>query len=215
MPRRIIISISVVFLLLLALAVGVVADKMARQNLPDVLSGSLPGLGDISFDLQASNGGNISNGDLLGRPTALFFGFTYCPEICPTTLLNLSDLVDEIGRSEIDATENGDLGVAGTDIQIVFITVDPERDTAPVLADYIDAIGEGAIGLTGSEDAIAEVLEGFGIYAVRVPLDDGDYTMDHTATVFLYDRAGDFSGTIAWGENEAQALAKLTNLAVF
>ncbi|HCV63283.1 MAG TPA: cytochrome c oxidase assembly protein, partial [Alphaproteobacteria bacterium] len=98
--------------------------------------------------------------------------------------------------------------------QVVFITVDPERDTPAILADYIRSMSDQAIGLSGSRAAIDEAIKGFGVYAVKVPLDgdDGDYTMDHTATVFLYDQTGALSGTIAWGERADFAREKLKRL---
>ncbi len=97
---------------------------------------------------------------------------------------------------------------------MVFITVDPERDTPAILADYIRSMSDQAIGLSGSRAAVDEAIKGFGVYAVKVPLDgdDGDYTMDHTATVFLYDQTGALSGTIAWGEPADFAREKLKRL---
>lgn len=193
-PRRVLISMGISVLLLVAAGVGLVANRIAERAVPAVF----PGLDSTEFALEASTGEVVRNTDLLGRPVALFFGFTHCPEICPTTLFTLSGLIDDIGGT-------------AKDIQIVFITVDPERDTAAILGDYISAIDDRAIGLSGSVDAIDNVLKGFGIYAAKVPLED-DYTMDHTATVFLYDRRGRLDGTIAWGEPLEFARAKLVNL---
>lgn len=202
--KQLLISIGVTVFVLVAAMVGLVANRVAEQTMPSIL----PGLDSISFTLQSSDG-PVSNDDLLGRPVAVFFGFTHCPEVCPTTLYTLTSLIDEIGA---DGSEAGDNEAANT--QVVFITVDPERDTPAILADYIRSMSDQAIGLSGSRAAVDEAIKGFGVYAVKVPLDgdDGDYTMDHTATVFLYDQTGALSGTIAWGEPADFAREKLKRL---
>ena len=202
--KQLLISIGVTVFVLVAAMVGLVANRVAEQTVPSIL----PGLDSISFTLQSSDG-PVSNDDLLGRPVAVFFGFTHCPEVCPTTLYTLTSLIDEIGA---DGSDAGDNEAANT--QVVFITVDPERDTPAILADYIRSMSDQAIGLSGSRAAIDEAIKGFGVYAVKVPLDgdDGDYTMDHTATVFLYDQTGALSGTIAWGERADFAREKLKRL---
>ena len=202
--KQLLISIGVTVFVLVAAMVGLVANRVAEQTMPSIL----PGLDSISFTLQSSDG-PVSNDDLLGRPVAVFFGFTHCPEVCPTTLYTLTSLIDEIGA---DGSEAGDNEAANT--QVVFITVDPERDTPAILADYIRSMSDQAIGLSGSRAAVDEAIKGFGVYAVKVPLDgdDGDYTMDHTATVFLYDQTGALSGTIAWGERADFAREKLKRL---
>lgn len=202
--KQLLISIGVTVFVLVAAMVGLVANRVAEQTVPSIL----PGLDSISFTLQSSDG-PVSNDDLLGRPVAVFFGFTHCPEVCPTTLYTLTSLIDEIGA---DGSEAGDNEAANT--QVVFITVDPERDTPAILADYIRSMSDQAIGLSGSRAAVDEAIKGFGVYAVKVPLDgdDGDYTMDHTATVFLYDQTGALSGTIAWGEPADFAREKLKRL---
>lgn len=202
--KQLLISIGVTVFVLVAAMVGLVANRVAEQTVPSIL----PGLDSISFTLQSSDG-PVSNDDLLGRPVAVFFGFTHCPEVCPTTLYTLTSLIDEIGA---DGSEAGDNEAANT--QVVFITVDPERDTPAILADYIRSMSDQAIGLSGSRAAVDEAIKGFGVYAVKVPLDgdDGDYTMDHTATVFLYDQTGALSGTIAWGERADFAREKLKRL---
>ncbi len=202
--KQLLISIGVTVFVLVAAMVGLVANRVAEQTMPSIL----PGLDSISFTLQSSDG-PVSNDDLLGRPVAVFFGFTHCPEVCPTTLYTLTSLIGEIGA---DGSEAGDNEAANT--QVVFITVDPERDTPAILADYIRSMSDQAIGLSGSRAAVDEAIKGFGVYAVKVPLDgdDGDYTMDHTATVFLYDQTGALSGTIAWGEPADFAREKLKRL---
>ena len=189
------ISAGVGAFLVAALLIGFLSDQLARRTVP----AAFPGLDTVSFDLEATSGGSLKNTDFLGRPAALFFGFTHCPEVCPTTLYSLNQQISAIGAG-------------AAPLQVIFVTVDPERDTASVLKEYIDAINPDAVGLTGSVEAISAMVKSFGIYAEKVPLDDGDYTMDHTATVFLYDSRGRLDGTIAWGEDETVARRKLENL---
>ena len=189
------ISAGVGAFLVAALLIGFLSDQLARRTVP----AAFPGLDTVRFVLEATSGGSLKNTDFLGRPAALFFGFTHCPEVCPTTLYSLNQQISAIGAG-------------ATPLQVIFVTVDPARDTASVLKEYIEAINPDAVGLTGSVEAISAMVKSFGIYAEKVPLDDGDYTMDHTATVFLYDRQGRLDGTIAWGEDEIVARRKLENL---
>lgn len=197
--QRKIISITagVSAFLVAAFLVFLLSDQLARKT--DAAKSPFPGLNTVDFNLPATNGEMISGKDLLGKPSAVFYGFTHCPEVCPVTLYGLSEIITAIGD-------------AAKPIQVVFVTVDPERDTIPILKDYIEAINENAIGLSGAPEAMAEMRKAFGIFAEKTPLDDGDYTMDHTATVYLYNAEGKLSGTIAWGEPYEFAEAKLRNL---
>jgi len=195
--RKIIrLSSGILAFLIAAVLIGFWSNKLAERT----VSTPFPELWNTAFNLPSTNGQIISNADLIGSPTALFFGFTHCPEICPATLYSLSQMTNSLGS-------------VGQDIQIVFATVDPERDTISVLKDYINAIDENAIGLSGTLDQMTGFARDFGIYVQKVPLEDDDYTMDHTATVFLYDAEGKIAGTIAWGEPDDYALAKLRSLA--
>ena len=199
LSQRKIISISagVGTFIVAALLIGFLSNQLAHKS--QFANSVFPGLNTVSFNLPATTGGKVSNEDLLGRPTAVFYGFTHCPEVCPATLYSLSQIVESIGA-------------AANDLQIVFVTVDPERDSVAILKEYIGAINEDAIGLSGSPEAIDTMRKAFGIFAEKTPLDDGDYTIDHTATVFLYDAQGALSGTIAWGEADDFAEAKLRGL---
>ncbi|MBB3999315.1 SCO family protein [Aureimonas pseudogalii] len=152
-----------------------------------------------SFQLVDQNGGPVSESVLRGRPTALFFGFTHCPDVCPTTLYELA------GYQKA-------LKAEGRDLAIVFVSVDPERDTPDVLRTYVGSIGADVTAVTGDPAKVAAMLDGFGIYAKKVPQGE-DYTMDHTASVILLDRAGAFKGTIAYGEDPEAAKLKLARLA--
>ena len=114
-----------------------------------------------------------------GRPFLVFFGFTHCPDICPTTLFDMSELMKALGP---DADRTGAL----------FITVDPERDTPEVMKDYLSNFDPHVRGLTGDRAAIDAAIKAYRVYAKKVPLENGDYTMDHTAIVYLMDKNGHF-----------------------
>lgn len=152
------------------------------------------------FTLVDQNGAEITQAAFTGHPTALFFGFTNCPEICPTTLFELDGWLKQIGDE-------------GKDINAYFISIDPERDTQQVMKDYVSAVSQRIVGITGEPAKVAEMAKAYGIYFKKVELDTGGYTMDHTASVLLLDRRGEFGGTIAYGESADTAIAKLKNLA--
>ena len=157
----------------------------------------------VPFQLVAQDGKPVTEKAFTGKPTALFFGFTHCPEVCPTTLFELDGWLKKVDPD-------------GTKLQAYFISVDPERDTPEILGQYISNVTKRVIGISGPPDKVMEMVKGFRVYARKVPLDekkpDGDYTMDHTASVFLLDSAGDFTGTISYGENTETAQKKLQNL---
>ena len=131
------------------------------------------------FRLTDQNGRTVSDQDLKGHPFLVFFGFTHCPDVCPTTLFEVSEILRSLGP---DAN--------GT--RALFITVDPERDTPPVMKDYVSNFDPHVWGLTGDPAAIAAVAKAYRVYYKKVPLDGGGYTMDHTAIVYLMDRNGRF-----------------------
>ncbi|MBP6013537.1 MAG: SCO family protein [Alphaproteobacteria bacterium] len=153
----------------------------------------------VPFQLIDQTAKPVSERDVLGKPSALFFGFTYCPDVCPTTLASLSAMLGQMGP---DADRLG----------VFLVTVDPERDTPEVLKQYLSAFDKRIRGLTGSPAQIELLTKALGVYAARVNLDGGGYTMDHTASVFLLDAQGRFRGTIAYGEEREVAVAKLKKL---
>ena len=131
------------------------------------------------FHLEDQNGRPVSDADMKGKPFLVFFGFTHCPDICPTTLFEISQVMKSLGP---DADRTGAL----------FITVDPERDTPAVLKDYLSNFDPHLRGLTGDRPSIDAAIKAYRVYAKKVPLDNGDYTMDHTAVVYLMDKNGRF-----------------------
>lgn len=151
-----------------------------------------------AMDWQLSDhlGQDVTPADWLGRPAMVFFGFTYCPDVCPTTLLDIADWLEDLGP---DADK----------LTVALITVDPERDNAEALADYISNFDPRIIGLTGSPDAIARTAVDFRVRFEKVPAGDGDYSMNHTAGVFLFRADGRFAGIIDFHEDRRFAVPKI------
>ena len=166
--------------LLVAAAVGAglagfwLAQQLDRRG-PQLASGTwLPQARDVpDLELTDSAGRPFSRRELAGAPALVFFGFTHCPDVCPTTLLTLRQV---LGRAAL------------ADLRVLFVSVDPQRDTPQVLATYVHAFDPRFLGLTAEPATIARLAAGFGVAVSRVELPGGDYTMDHSAVVFLVDR---------------------------
>lgn len=150
----------------------------------------------MDFRLIDDAGNAVGPEALIGRPSMVFFGFTYCPDVCPTTLSDISSWLNDLGEDE------GQLNV-------VFITVDPERDTIEALAEYMGYFHPGIRGWSGPAEQIARAAEGFRVTYERVPTVDGDYTINHTASVFLFDAEGFFVSTIDYQEPREFAVPKI------
>jgi len=151
------------------------------------------------FTLTGTDGEPVSSADLAGKPRAMFFGFTHCPDICPTTLFEAAGWLEA-------------LGPAADDLNVLFVTVDPERDTPEVMEEYVGAFDDRIIGLTGDPETIDAVVKDYRVYARKVPLDEGGYTMDHSASVLLFDGDGNFHGFISYNDDQETALNKLRGL---
>jgi protein SCO1 len=152
-----------------------------------------------SFELTDHNGKPFSSTALAGQPYAIFFGFTHCPDVCPTTLLEMSNNLQSLGPD-------------GDRLKVVFVTVDPERDTPAHLRDYLSSFDPRIVGLTGSEPQIAAAAKGWNAFYNKIPEDDGAYTIAHSAYVYLMSRDNRLVGTLGFQESEAEQLAKLRKL---
>jgi len=152
------------------------------------------------FTLTGSDGNAFASSRLAGKPAAIFFGFTHCPDVCPTTLARLARLRRQLGQ--------GDDGFA-----IVFITVDPERDGPAEVGQYAALFDTPVTSLTGTRAGIERVKKLYGVYSERAPQAGGDYSINHTAAVFLLGRDGKFVATIAPEEADAVALDKIRRVA--
>jgi protein SCO1/2 len=131
------------------------------------------------FQLTDQSGHTVTEKSLLGKPSIIFFGFTHCPDICPTSLFEMSEVLRAMGP---DASK----------VNAYFVSVDPERDTAVAMKDYLSSFDPNLKGLTGTPEQVAKITSAYRVYAKKVPLKDGDYTMDHTALIYLMDRDGKF-----------------------
>jgi protein SCO1 len=151
------------------------------------------------FSLVDHHGKRVTDRDYLGKPTLVFFGYTHCPDVCPTTLFELTNQLEELGP---DADR----------LNVLFITVDPERDTPEQLALYLSSFDPRIIGLSGSTEDVSAAMNAYHIYAKKVPLNDGDYSMDHTATIAMMNSKGKYVGAMHYQAPTAITHAKLRRL---
>lgn len=151
------------------------------------------------FTLVGTDGQRVTEADFAGKARAMFFGFTNCPDVCPTTLAEAGSWLEALGP---DADK----------LAVVFVTVDPERDTPAAMKDYLSSFDPRIIGLSGTPDEVAAVVKSNRVYARKVELEGGGYTMDHSAAVLLFDKDGRFTGTVDYQAPADQAVAKLKRL---
>ena len=187
------ITIIVSFVIIL-IATFMFAEHLSRQNTPKKISDILK-----NINLVDHNGIEFNKASLNEKPSLLFFGFTHCPEICPTTLSQLSEITENL-QNPIDLTN------------IVFITLDPKRDTQDHLKEYIQYFNKNVIAITGQINEIKKLADNWNVFFETIGSSKENYNINHTATVFMLDRTGVFRGTIAWGENEESVIKKIINL---
>ncbi|MFO1115326.1 MAG: SCO family protein [Beijerinckiaceae bacterium] len=147
------------------------------------------------FALTAQDGRTVTEKDFAGRPVLVFFGYTHCPDVCPTTLFEVSEVLNALGPQ---AKTNA-----------IFITVDPERDTPAVLKDYLGSFDPRVVGLSGDRAAVDAAIRAYRVYAKKIPGQNGEYTYDHTALVYLMDKNGRFVGAFNLDRKPADAAAQL------
>ncbi|AWM03794.1 SCO family protein [Bradyrhizobium amphicarpaeae] len=148
------------------------------------------------FQLTDQNGKAVTDKSLKGKPTLIFFGYTHCPDVCPTSLFEISEVLRALGK---DADK----------VNAVFVSVDPERDTPAVMKDYLGSFDPHLEGLSGDPAETAKVITSYRVYAKKVPTKDGDYTMDHTALIYLMDRDGRFVSPFNLKRTPEEAAADL------
>ncbi|UQR62932.1 SCO family protein [Bradyrhizobium sp. C-145] len=148
------------------------------------------------FQLTDQNGKAVTDKSLKGKPTLIFFGYTHCPDVCPTSLFEISEVLRAMGK---DADK----------VNAIFISVDPERDTPAAMKDYLTSFDPHLEGLSGDPAEVAKVITSYRVYAKKVPTKDGDYTMDHTALVYLMDRDGRFVSAFNLKRTPEEAAAEL------
>ena len=174
-----------------------VVDGPVQRRLPPAVV-AVPAIGG-PFALRDTTGAPVDERVLVGRASLIFFGFTHCPDVCPTTLSDIAGWLSALGP---DADR----------LQVFFVTVDPERDGPGELAAYAGMFDRRIRSLRGDEPELAAMAKAWRVFYRRVPLANGGYTMDHTATLYLVGRDGRFAGTIDPQENPDAALAKLRRL---
>tara|TARA_S200000501_G_scaffold273888_1_gene257522 strand:+ start:3885 stop:4367 length:483 start_codon:yes stop_codon:yes gene_type:complete len=154
-----------------------------------------------SFSLIDHNGNEFNKKSFSKNPSLVFFGFTHCPEVCPTTLYDIARWKELVGENAIN-------------LQTYFVTLDPNRDNQKILKDYVSNF-RNIKGVTGSDIDIINFSKSWGIYRKIIPTEENNYSLDHTATIFLVDKKLNLRGTISFGENEENAVDKINNLLEF
>lgn len=182
-------------LIAVTFALGLGGRLLMEQTNPQAVAADLG----APFSLTDYNGASITQAAFEGQPSVLFFGFTHCPEICPTTVYELESWLIELGP---DAEK----------VNAFFITIDPERDTPEILADYLKPQSDRVVGISGAPDEVFALADAWRVYYNKVPLDDGDYTMDHTTLLYLLNDKGEYHGLIRYGTDYDEAVAKLREL---
>lgn len=183
---------------LAALAMIALLWRQAAPSGPQVTETSVASIGG-PFTLTGTDGQPFVSSQLNGKPVAIFFGFTHCPDVCPTTLARLVKLRRQLKQGD-DA------------VSIVFVSVDPERDTPAEVGNYMKLFDTPLVGLTGTVAQVEQVKKQFGIYSRKVPQPGGGYSVDHTAAVLLLDRNGQFVATLSPEEGDQVALDKLKRI---
>ena len=140
------------------------------------------------FRLMGYDGKSVSDADLKGEVVVMFFGFTHCPDVCPTTLFEVSELFRKLGE--------------GAKVRGVFVSVDPERDTPEILKDYLSSFDKRIIGLSGDRASLEPMLKAYRVYARKNPAANGEYSMDHSAIVYLLDKQMRFIGPLNIGDDD-------------
>lgn len=170
--RRVLpLAVFLVGLLILGGAIMLQLREVSTAPAPSAIGGP--------FTLTDQNGKTVTDKDLMGKPTLIFFGFTRCPDICPSTLFDIKEMLQVAGKD------------AGR-VNVVFVSVDPDRDTPELLKDYLESFDSRIIGLNGTPEQIEEISKLYRVYAKKIPTTEDDYTMDHTAIIYLMDKEGRF-----------------------
>jgi len=151
------------------------------------------------FALTAPDGSRVTDQTLKGTPFAIFFGFTRCPDVCPTTLSRMAQLRKQLRPD-------------GDKFRIVFVSVDPGYDSPEDIGRYVELFGTPILGLTGTDKEVDAAVKAYRAFYQKVPTKSGDYTIDHTASVYLMDADGKLQSIIAYDETNPSALAKLKQL---
>jgi protein SCO1/2 len=146
------------------------------------------------FTLQTADGKTVTDSDLIGHPTLIYFGYTHCPDICPTTLAQISDVLARLPDKPV---------------KVLFITVDPDRDTPALMGDYVSSFDKRMVGLSGSPADVEKTERAYRVYAKKAPEKNGEYAMDHSSVIYLMDRNGRFVEAFNLERSAADAAKEL------
>jgi len=186
--------IAIVCAALLVVAAGALLALAVRETPRGAAGTALASAIGGPFRLIDQNGKAVSDADLKGKWQLVFFGYTHCPDTCPTALNEIALALDQ-------------LGVKRDEVEIVFITVDPERDTPEVMKAYVQSFDARIIALTGSPDAVAQAAKAYRVYYAKHPRGDGEYDMDHSAVIYVMNPDGRFTATFT-PDSTADAIAQ-------
>ena len=186
--------IAIVLAAVLVVAAGALLALAVRETPRGAAGTALANAIGGPFHLTDQNGKAVSDADLKGKWQLVFFGYTHCPDTCPTALNEIALALDQ-------------LGVKRDEVEIVFITVDPERDTPEVMKSYVQSFDAPIIALTGSPEAVAQAAKAYRVYYAKHPRGDGDYDMDHSAVIYVMNPEGRFTATFT-PDSTADAIAQ-------
>ena len=186
--------IAIVLAAVLVVAAGALLALAVRETPRGAAGTALASAIGGPFRLIDQNGKAVSDADLKGKWQLIFFGYTHCPDACPTALNEIALALDQLGEKR-------------SDIAVVFITVDPERDTPEVMKSYVQSFDAPIIALTGSADAVAQAAKAYRVYYAKHPRGDGDYDMDHSAVIYVMNPEGRFTATFT-PDSTADAIAQ-------
>lgn len=181
---------------MIAAAVGLTAAVALAVALAEAPQRARPAAIGGPFTLVDDLGSTVTEASLLGKPSVIYFGYTFCPEICPTTLTDLTHWMRDLGP---DADR----------LNYVFITIDPQRDNVKLMHDYVSSFDPRLRGFTGTPEQVAAAAKAFRVYYRRIPTSDGGYEMDHSTFIYLMGPDGKFVTLVNYGEKDAFALKKL------
>ncbi|MBB3441426.1 SCO family protein [Rhizobium sp. BK379] len=185
-------SLAITGLAASAAFVGALVALMVSLYLSEPRTGPF----DRQFSLVDDRGNAVDQSIFRGHPALVYFGYTHCPEACPTTLYEVADWL-------------GTLGDQGRALKAYFFSIDPERDTQEVMHDYVTAFSSRIMGITGTPEEMRKVSDGWFIHAAKLPSEDGNYHMSHTVSLLLIGADGRLKGLIPYGTDRDEALAKI------
>src|SRR5438874_4334010 len=186
--------VAIVFAGVLVIAAGVLLALALRETPRGAAGTALASAIGGQFQLIDQNGKPFSDANLKGKWHLVFFGYTHCPDACPTALNEMALALDRLGEKRHA-------------VGIVFITVDPERDTQEVLKSYVESFDAPIVALTGTAEEVAQAAKNYRVYYAKHPRGDGEYDMDHSAVVYVMDPGGRFTATFT-PDSTAQAIAE-------